>query len=206
MRKKKGAIPYGFYADEENNLIPLEDEKKVIRKIRRLRKKGLSYWKIAKEINDLGFKNRRGNPFSQGSVHQILKMNPLEGGNKVARTGEREYHFQKLYKDKGPWKPPSLDERILRTHKRLQTQCSKKGIPYELTFEERGKIAKSPCSYCGSEPENGEVNQCDRIIPSNGYVSENVQTLCKVCNRMKSNMTGNEFFMHIKKITNQRKK
>jgi 5-methylcytosine-specific restriction endonuclease McrA len=71
-----------------------------------------------------------------------------------------------------------------------------------ISYEEFIKISSSVCYYCGSLPSNLHkynhytpylYNGLDRLDPSGGYIADNIVPCCWRCNRMKSNMTHDEF-------------
>ena len=70
--ERLGAVPYGFRL-EDKNLVKDPKEQKILRKIKRLRKKGKSYREIAKILNDKGVLAKRGKPWHHGSIWFILK-------------------------------------------------------------------------------------------------------------------------------------
>ena len=69
--KRAGTIPYGFTIDSSNYLIPDKEEKRIIRRIRKLRKNGLSYKRIADRLLEEGVFNRRGKAFQSQSIRNI---------------------------------------------------------------------------------------------------------------------------------------
>ena len=71
--KRTGSIPFGFTVDSENNLIPDKTEKSIIRRIRRLRKQGLSYARISAKLFSQGFTNRAGKVFDRSAIHRIYQ-------------------------------------------------------------------------------------------------------------------------------------
>jgi len=83
---------------------------------------------------------------------------------------------------------------------------------FNLTQDQFKKLVDSICVYCGSAPHtrflksknNGPYiyNGIDRVDNSIGYVLENCVTCCFECNRMKSNMSQQEFLAHIERIHN----
>lgn len=81
---------------------------------------------------------------------------------------------------------------------------------FEITFEQFSNLVQKDCTYCGEPPENRgnktnvgipvPLNGIDRIDSSKGYVEGNIVSCCSRCNRMKLNLTLEEFLMKICKI------
>jgi len=68
-----GQIPYGFERDEEGKLLKNREEQNVIRRMKRLRKNGKSYQKIANALNEKGVKPRqRQAKWYASSVRAVL--------------------------------------------------------------------------------------------------------------------------------------
>lgn len=74
----------------------------------------------------------------------------------------------------------------------------------ELSESEYLELAKLDCMYCGDKPSNIytlprnydnyiEYQGIDRIDPNKEYVMDNVVPCCWVCNKMKTDMTIEEF-------------
>ena len=87
----------------------------------------------------------------------------------------------------------------------------KRGHIFELTNDECFKLFKQRCYYCGGGASNlrryskdktiiAKYNGIDRVDNSKGYVSNNVVSCCKRCNRAKDTMSKEEFFGLIKNI------
>jgi DNA invertase Pin-like site-specific DNA recombinase len=70
--ERVGTIPFGFSATPDGKLITNEDEQRVIERIRHLRKTN-SIRAIVRKLDTDGIKSRTGNPFSRGSVENILR-------------------------------------------------------------------------------------------------------------------------------------
>jgi DNA invertase Pin-like site-specific DNA recombinase len=67
-----GAPPYG-YAAVKGQLVPLPDEQKGLKLMRRLRKEGVSYRSIAVELSRRGFPSRApSGQWRPGTIHEIL--------------------------------------------------------------------------------------------------------------------------------------
>jgi hypothetical protein len=85
-----------------------------------------------------------------------------------------------------------------------------RGISFDLTREELGKIIQEPCYYCGELPSNMSpdankkgvfmYNGIDRVDSSLGYVITNCVPCCKRCNKAKLSMPRSEFFYWIKRV------
>lgn len=80
-----------------------------------------------------------------------------------------------------------------------------------LSKEEWLLLATSNCFYCDRPPSNVRKRSVeyaedfiysgvDRIDSSLGYTSNNVRPCCWTCNRMKGNMTEEEFYSHVRRI------
>lgn len=90
--------------------------------------------------------------------------------------------------------------------------AKKRGISFNLTFEEFAELIKGDCEYCGTAPnttvnilKNHELseekvkqgvmtyNGIDRVDSSKGYKPGNVVPCCERCNKAKLEMTVEEF-------------
>lgn len=87
-----------------------------------------------------------------------------------------------------------------------------RNIPFELTVEDIKSLCSKDCYYCDGEPERRVIgrqniiyaNGIDRIDPSEGYTVDNCQPCCTICNRMKWDMSEEDFVAHISKIANRK--
>jgi hypothetical protein len=84
--------------------------------------------------------------------------------------------------------------------------AKKRGLEFNLTFEEYQRLSRLPCFYCGALPAvpkisnrrlgtqrvrfNGIVayNGIDRVDNQKGYVDGNIVPCCESCNRKKLNL------------------
>ena len=71
-RNHRGSAPYGF-EHWDGGWRPVRREQQALARMRELRAKGCSYREIATRLDDEGFRNRRGLPFSRQSVHLHLR-------------------------------------------------------------------------------------------------------------------------------------
>jgi len=59
-------------------------------------------------------------------------------------------------------------------------RAEKQGVPFEITEDAWSTMIRNDCKYCHRKPTTWFG--IDRIIPSKGYVSDNVVTCCFDCN------------------------
>ena len=95
----------------------------------------------------------------------------------------------------------------------IKRNAKDRNLEFSLSDEEIKDIITKNCHYCGAEPKekkpsckrrhtNGNVfvNGIDRMDSSKGYTKENCITCCWVCNRMKSDLSYDDFIRQIKLI------
>jgi 5-methylcytosine-specific restriction endonuclease McrA len=81
--------------------------------------------------------------------------------------------------------------------------AKRRGHAWDLSREEVVRLVGRHCFYCGAPPSNTMVhkntvvpfpyNGIDRVDNADGYVSGNVVSCCRVCNRAKETMSFAEF-------------
>lgn len=86
----------------------------------------------------------------------------------------------------------------------------KRGFSFELSKEKFIEIITKECIYCGDrltnlhdkESNNGNFSYTgiDRYDNSIGYTVDNSVPCCRVCNRIKTNMTTEQMYEHLNKI------
>lgn len=91
-----------------------------------------------------------------------------------------------------------------------QRSAEKRDISFELSKEQFKEIVTKPCIYCGDVCQatyrkkscNGDYpyTGIDRYDNEKGYTVDNCVPCCKVCNRMKSNLSVLFFKEHIQKV------
>lgn len=82
-----------------------------------------------------------------------------------------------------------------------------------ISFEDFFSLSQKDCAYCGSPPNNNFTlvvrgvmqgtfiyNGLDRIDSSFPHELSNVVPCCSICNRMKSDMSLENFLSHIRRI------
>lgn len=69
--------------------------------------------------------------------------------------------------------------------RKAQWTAGRRGIVWELTWEQFASFLGQPCHYCGCEISGGGAG-LDRKDSASGYTTENVLPCCRECNRVKS--------------------
>lgn len=93
----------------------------------------------------------------------------------------------------------------------IRRRCKQKGIPFDNDLKEilkeKLKEQKNICFYTGVEMvfsnqyhTDGRVMTVDRFDPSRGYTKDNIVLCSSLANRMKQNMTLEEFRDMCKKV------
>jgi len=95
-------------------------------------------------------------------------------------------------------------------------EYNNRGKIFKLTKQEFKILTKQDCFYCGKKPFSKRksrlnsnspayiYNGLDRIDNNKGYIRNNVVPCCGLCNKMKSNLSQQEFLKHIHKIHDSR--
>ena len=71
QREIYSPVPHGFDLSESGELIENEPELTTIKRIKRLRTEGFSYWKIARRLNQAGITTKRGAKWYPASVRYV---------------------------------------------------------------------------------------------------------------------------------------
>ena len=85
----------------------------------------------------------------------------------------------------------------------MRAGAKKRGLEWQLTKEQVGRLTKQLCHYCGVEPLqsfggsycNGAYayNGIDRVNNTKGYMIDNVVACCFDCNRSKGTRAVSEY-------------
>ena len=89
--------------------------------------------------------------------------------------------------------------------------ANRRGISFELTYDQFYKLSQGDCYYCKSKPIKRNfrrktsgysffMNGIDRIDSNKGYVSDNCVSCCDTCNRAKLDHELKDFLAWIKKV------
>lgn len=63
----------GRYKDQDGKLVPVDEELLVVSEIKALRDDGLSYWKIAGDLNERGIIGKRGGKFYASTIRAVVQ-------------------------------------------------------------------------------------------------------------------------------------
>ena len=77
----------------------------------------------------------------------------------------------------------------------------KRGLVFDLVKRDFHVITDSRCYYCGVRPD--PPNGVDRVENGEGYILGNVVPCCWTCNRMKSDLTLQEFLDHCARVASR---
>jgi len=75
--------------------------------------------------------------------------------------------------------------------------CKNRGVKFGISFKEFEKYWQKPCHYCNSKIETIGL---DRVDSNKGYFLDNIVSCCRVCNRMKSDLSEDVFIEYCRKI------
>ena len=75
-----------------------------------------------------------------------------------------------------------------------------RGVDFSLTIAKARKLYQQPCVYCGDPTPSLNL---DRVDSSRGYSNDNVVPCCLRCNKMKSDMTTQEFIERCRRIAQE---
>ena len=84
-------------------------------------------------------------------------------------------------------------------YNKYKSSAKYRGFEWDMTLEEFMSFWKEPCIWCDSAIETIGLDRVDPALP---YTVNNVEPCCKHCNRMKSDLSSEEFLEHLYKIVN----
>lgn len=92
-------------------------------------------------------------------------------------------------------------------YKKLKSAAARRDIDFNISFEEYLSEISKPCFYCkgffGTCEAGGGL---DRIDNTKGYITDNILSCCKVCNRLKNeDFSSEETMAAIRAIIKLRK-
>jgi hypothetical protein len=136
----------------------------------------------------------------------VLAKSAVMGGKTKGCIKCRERHPQVRLRATG------TERAFLNVWNSYLVRSRRKGIPFELNKEQFRALIIQDCFYCDEPPSNtlraitewGQdmiYNGIDRYEPEKGYVEGNCLPCCKYCNRMKSDLSFDDFFERVGRLS-----
>lgn len=79
---------------------------------------------------------------------------------------------------------------------KMRQNAIKRDLAFNITIEDIKKHWSKPCYYCNEKT----IGWLDRRDNSRGYEPDNVVPCCRICNKMKSDLSEKQFYNQIKLI------
>lgn len=105
--------------------------------------------------------------------------------------------YQQAHKEKYRTSATNWRGSVAGRYSKCKRQASVRGLEFALSEIEFANLTSKKCSYCEKDKL---PNGIDRIDNNIGYVIDNCQPCCRMCNIMKSNYGHTQFLEHIRKI------
>ena len=84
----------------------------------------------------------------------------------------------------------------------LRSSAKSRGLNINLDIAKYQYLIDNGCEFCGIDLINEKGYCLDRVDNKKGYNIKNIVACCKVCNRAKNNMSVEDFFQWVNKISN----
>lgn len=119
----------------------------------------------------------------------------------VQRNRERVSLLNKKYRQEHKKEIAEYRKIYHQTPKRrfqdYKKRAKQKELQFQLSFDQFMSFWDKACSYCGKDFKGIGI---DRIDSNQGYIINNCQSCCPICNKMKSNYDEKFFLDRIKLI------
>lgn len=203
-----------FSEEQRLNAVKLYREGKSVSEVEQLT--GISANYVKNLLKKYGIQTRpagfqKGNTRRKDKLHSQTTKEKISNkhkssGHKPSPEAARKGQPLSL---KSTWKDHVKDPvaQLIRIYK---DGARKRSLDYFLTREEFEAFIYKPCYYCAEPPGSRNVNGCDlvcngidRVNNTIGYIQSNCITSCKLCNKMKSSMSEQEFTDHCCKIASR---
>ena len=152
-----GTPPFGYDVSDDKTYVINEHEAKGVRMIFDMYTRGSKYSEIINELNRLGYKTKRGNKFSNNSLHDLLKNEKYIGNyvfNKTApKSHDGKRNSRKLKDDSEIVRlegiiPAIIDKETFSLAQKRLNDNQKKGMySAKRTYLLSGLIQ---CGHCGA--------------------------------------------------------
>lgn len=101
-----------------------------------------------------------------------------------------------------------INTSIRRAYDNIRYRAVRKGLEFDVAFEQFKEISQHDCFYCGAGPSNVCVtgggtfryNGLDRVDSGDGYVEGNIVVCCRVCNLAKLDMPIDVFLSWLDRL------
>lgn len=137
-------------------------------------------------------------------------------GQLVPKKGNESLHQLKpLIKTRDECFYTNYKNKIESLNNRSSQGTGRKYKEWKLSLDDFSEIIHQNCYYCGQPPvykkeftrvnfpdDKLYANGIDRIDSNKGYTKDNCVPCCTICNRMKQDLSVQEFYDHIKQILN----
>ena len=161
-----------------------------------IRKGAKNQHRVAVCICDCGeTRDVRLTKLKQGVVGACVKCSKQAGWEKTAVA----------LRDKNGDESP-----IKRLYSSYKSNALRKGIIFDLTYDESKRLFQGLCEYCSASPSNVIYskskklsfiyNGIDRRDNSKGYTTANTVTCCSQCNYAKRDQSESEFFEWVQRV------
>lgn len=152
-RGRLQSTPAFGYRVEDGKLVPKEDEAVYVRQIFDSFLAGKGLYPIAKELNDMGVRTHRGNPFENRTIEYIIR-NPVYIGklrwNPAGRT-RRDFFNENIIVADGEHEPLVSEETWNAAQRQLDEVKAQWGYKARPTFELKGWTSGIVrCAACGA--------------------------------------------------------
>jgi len=126
--------------------------------------------------------------FTNDSSRKDGKRAMCKGCQRTARQINKEQKLaaNKKYRDK----PESR-------YKTYQRSAEMRGFQWLIGFDDFMSFWKQDCTHCGSAIETIGLDRVNSALP---YELGNLESCCRVCNRLKSDMDAVDWYLHMHKI------
>lgn len=137
---------------------------------------------------------------------------PICGETRVTRSNDKRDRRCKACYTESQKISPNQDSTYKSLIHSMRGGAKRRGISYELSFEEFKEIVSMNCHWCGIEPTlkkpkkermptlSAPAHGIDRVDNSLGYVYNNCVASCQMCNIAKNNKSKEEFLLWIKRV------
>jgi len=176
-------------------------------------------WTVIREAESRGKKQKKKCVLAKCicGVEKIVQLGNLTTGSSKRCWGCGVKHKAEINRKRAD-RSGIVNKRA--AYGRYKTGARKRGLVFEIDFNQFLDLSSQNCHYCGAEPSNcynlkyhkgphkgqprsGEPfihNGIDRIDSENGYVKDNCVPCCKRCNLAKNDMGEAEFYNWLDRV------